>query len=81
MSWLKKLYIKYMKGARANNFPIHKYGLFFGKSKNPKTLMDAIDAVDLIIDFDEMENIVEEAKILAHLGGDFFWWNASSIQA
>lgn len=50
MNWLKKLYIKYMKGARANNFPISKYGLFFRKAKNPKTLMAAIYAVDTIVD-------------------------------
>ena len=51
MRFLKKLWYKYIQGARANNFPISKCGLFGGKLelKVPETLDEALDALGLLL--------------------------------
>ena len=47
--WLKELWHKYRKGAEANIFPIRKCGLFGGKLKNPKTLNEALFALEYLL--------------------------------
>lgn len=59
MKWLKRLYQKYTTGAKANDFPIAKCGLFGGKLKNPTNLIEAFNALDVILSPEDKVNVRE----------------------
>lgn len=46
MNWLRNLWLKYMCGAKANNLPVMRVGLFGRKLKHPSTLEEATTALD-----------------------------------
>ena len=49
MKWLKRLWKKYVAGAKANDFPIRDCGLFGDKLKNPRNLAESVRALDYVI--------------------------------
>lgn len=59
MKWLEKLYQRYMLGAKGNDFPIAKHGLFGGKLKAPANLIEAINALDIILSPEDKVNVRE----------------------
>lgn len=69
MSFLKRLWQKYMKGAKANDFPIRDCGLFGDKLKNPCNLDEAVVAMDYILSLEDKELFQEwsEEKFVSTL--------------
>ena len=67
MNWIRKLWRRYKVGAEANNFPIKDCGLFGDKLKKPRTLSEAVRAMDYILTDKDKERFQEwdEDKIIA----------------
>ena len=76
MGWFKKLYQKYMKGAKANNFPIKQCGLSGDKLRNPHNLDEALVALDYILSPEDKERFQEwsENKFVASLHHNLGRW-------
>lgn len=69
MKWLKRLWQKYMRGAKANDFPIRSCGLFGDKLKKPHNLGEAAKALDYIITPEDKERFEgwSEEKFVCYL--------------
>lgn len=59
MRFLKRLWIRYMRGAKANDFPIRDCGLFGDKLKSPCNLDEAIVSLGYIINPEDKEQFQE----------------------
>lgn len=59
MNFLKNLWQLYMKGAKANTFSIKKWGLFGKNPKAPTNLIEAINALDVILSPEDKVNVRE----------------------
>ena len=56
MKWLKRLYSRYMAGARANSFPITLFGR---QNRVPRNLTGAVTAVERLVCADDKEAFLE----------------------
>ena len=76
MNWIKRLFQKYKKGARANFFPVKDCGLLGGKIRNPKNLDEAIVALDYVIEVGSKAVclILDEQEFVANFHNNLGRW-------